>query len=469
MGGFPNFAISFSIISVLTGAVLLYGHGLKAGGPYVMAVGWPLVTLFTLVVAASMAEIASAIPTAGAMYHWSAFLGGRGWGWVTAWFNLIGLYSITAGIAYGTADFVAPLLGLGSGPAVTMLFAGILLSYGLVNHFGVRWLGLFNNLSAWYHMVVVALLVVALLLFAKLQPWQFLFETGFVADSFRQQSGTPDAPWLWFFSLGLLQAQWTYTGYDASAHISEETRLPRVNAPWGIYLSVAVSGVVGYVMLVAVTLAVQDLPAAVALENTQVFLHVLRTALGDALGDLMTWLVAIAMWFCGLASLSASARMIYAFARDGGLPFAPLWARVPPGRRAPVAAVWQVVVVAFLLGLYSSAFSIIVSISTIAMYISYALPIFLRLRLRLRGAWQDGWNGPWQLGAMSTVVNVVALLWIAVLCVLFVAPPNQQTGYTLAGFVAFLALYWFALGERRRFRGPKALATAEALYLEPQS
>src|SRR5262245_6204582 len=106
MGGFSNFALSFSIISVLTGAVTLYGHGLKFGGPFVMSVGWLLVTLMTLPVAAALAELSSAYPTAGALYHWSAILGGRAWGFFTAWLNVIGQFAITAGIDYGLAEFL---------------------------------------------------------------------------------------------------------------------------------------------------------------------------------------------------------------------------------------------------------------------------------------------------------------------------------------------------------------------------
>src|SRR5712671_2704377 len=116
MGGFSNFAISFSIISILTGAVTLYGTGLNAGGPAVMGIGWPLVTIFVLFIAASMAELASAIPTSGALYHWSSLLGGPAWGWLTAWLNLLGLIAAIAGIDYGCAQFMAPLLGLPDTP-----------------------------------------------------------------------------------------------------------------------------------------------------------------------------------------------------------------------------------------------------------------------------------------------------------------------------------------------------------------
>src|SRR5438045_595046 len=139
MGGFSNFAISFSIISILTGAVTLYGTGLNAGGPMVMGLGWPLVTIFVLFIAASMAELASAIPTSGALYHWSALLGGPAWGWTTGWLNLVGLVATIAGIDYGCAGFLAPLLHLGdSQQSVLIVFGGLLLSQAILNHIGIR-------------------------------------------------------------------------------------------------------------------------------------------------------------------------------------------------------------------------------------------------------------------------------------------------------------------------------------------
>src|SRR5438132_7589809 len=138
MGGFSNFAISFSIISVLTGAVTLYGHGLKFGGPLVMSAGWPLVAVMTLFIAASLAQLASAFPTAGALYHWSALLGGRGAGFITAWLNTIGQFAITAGIDYGLAQFVAALLGWEGWGQTLAIYAAVLVSHAALNHLGVR-------------------------------------------------------------------------------------------------------------------------------------------------------------------------------------------------------------------------------------------------------------------------------------------------------------------------------------------
>src|SRR5215472_13282442 len=152
MGGFSNFAISFSIISILTGAVTLYGVGLNAGGPVVMGFGWPLVTLFVLLVAAALAELASAIPTSGALYHWASLLGGPAWGWFTAWLNLIGLVAAIAGIDYGCAQFLTPLLGLPDKPQTYMLLFGLLLlSHAVLNHTGIRTVARLNDLSAVYH------------------------------------------------------------------------------------------------------------------------------------------------------------------------------------------------------------------------------------------------------------------------------------------------------------------------------
>lgn len=433
MGGFANFALSFSIISVLTGAVTLYGHGLKYGGPLQMLAGWPAVTLLTLAIAASLAELASAYPTAGALYHWSAILGGRGAGWLTAWLNTIGQFAITAGIDYGLAEFLAAMLGLSGRRATLLLCAAIVLSHAALNHLGVRLVARLNDLSAWVHVAGVAVLVGALGFFAPHQPASFLMErNGSAAD----------------FALGLLLACWTFTGYDASAHVSEETHDPSRNAPWGMVLAVLVSGIAGYAMLLAVTLGIGDLQAALAADNP--FIFTLRGALGAAAGNALVCVAMAAMWFCGLSSVTSNSRMLFAFARDGGLPFARHLARVSPRFRSPQVAVWTSAAMALLVALWSDAYSAMVALSTIALYASYGLPILFALRAR------DRRRGPWTLGRRSRAVNLVALAWIAACMVLFVLPPNQLAGTTFAGCLAALALYWrFVM--RERFSGPPLL------------
>ncbi len=445
MGGFSNFAISFSIISILTGAVTLYGHGLKMGGPAEMAFGWPLVTLFTLAVVCSMAELASALPTSGAMYHWSCRLGGKGWGWFTAWFNIIGQIAAIAGIDYGCALFVTPLIGLkATTQNLLIVYAVILLSHALINHFGIRLVARLNDFSVTVHIVGVIVIVGALLIFAPKQPASFFFA--------RITSNDEGWPYWWAFIIGLLQAMWTFTGYDASASVSEETVDPRRRAPWGMVMAVAVSSIVGYLLLIALTLSINNVYVTLNDRDASgnpipAVIVILVAALGERAGSLFSALAAMAMWFCGLSAVTWSSRVIWAFARDEGLPAAGLWKRVSHTHSTPVYAIWLCVIAAFLGAAYSKAYPVVTSISTIGLYISYVIPVFLHLRA---GKIE---RGPWHLGGYSKAINVAAVLWVIFLSVILSLADIVNTGASILAVTIALAL-WYGLRERRRFKGP---------------
>jgi len=452
MGGFSNFALSFSIISILTGAVTLYDYGLEKGGPAEMAFGWPLVALFTLTVAASMAELASAFPTSGGMYHWAAMLGGPGWGWFTAWFNIVGLIATTAGVDYGCAQFVTPLLGMSSTVrAVLVVYAAILLSHGLINHYGIRLVGWLNDFSVTVHIIGVVAIVGALLLFAPKQPASFFFHA----------STRTHFPYWWAFMLGLLQAQWTFTGYDASAHASEETLDPRRRAPWGMINSVAVSAVVGYLLLMGLTLAVRSVPEVLGATDAggnkiPAVIVILQQALGNRAGAAMSMLAAMAMWFCGLACVTSNSRTVYAFARDDGMPFSGLWRKVSSKHMTPGPAIWLSVGAALAVSIYSGAYSVVTSISTVGLHISYIIPVALGWRARRANIWTE--RGPWHLGRHSSLVNFSAILWTAFIFTILVMPPNLLTGKTMLAVIALLVV-WYAARERRRFTAASAMRT----------
>jgi amino acid transporter len=449
MGGFSNFAISFSIISILTGAVTLYGHGLTMGGPAEMAFGWPLVTMFSLAVALSMAELASALPTSGAMYHWSSMLGGKSWGWFTAWFNIAGNLTLLAGVDYGCAQFVTPLLGFDATTKNLLIIYGIiLLSHALINHYGIRLVARLNDLSVTVHIIGVIAMVVALLVFAPKQPASFFFS--------RITSNTQGWPYWWAFIIGLLQAQWTFTGYDASASVSEETRDPRRRAPWGMVLSVIVSSIVGYLLLGALTLAIKEIPAVLDAKDASgnplpAVIVILQSALGERAGTIFTALVAMAMWFCGLSAVTWCSRVIYAFSRDNGMPASSLWRQVSRKHQTPAAAIWLSVVVAFFAAIYSGAYSVVTSISVIGLYLSYVIPVFLAWRTRRKAGRLA--RGPWHLGRYSAAINLIAILWVMFIGVILGLPDDLRAGKTIIAFTVILSL-WYIASERRRFRGP---------------
>lgn len=449
MGGFSNFAISFSIISILTGAVTLYGHGLRMGGPAEMAFGWPLATIFTLAVVMSMAELASAIPTSGAMYHWSCSLGGKGWGWFTAWFNIVGQIAAIAGIDYGCAQFVMPLIGFDATTKnILIVYALILLSHAAINHFGIRWVAWLNDFSVTVHIIGVIVIVGALSIFAPKQPASFFFA--------RVTNNAEGWPYWWAFIIGLLQAMWTFTGYDASASVSEETVDPRRRAPWGMVMAVVVSGVAGYLLLIALTLSITDIAAVLDAKDasgneTPAVIAILVGALGSRAGSSFSALAAMAMWFCGLSAVTWSSRVIWAFARDGGLPESRVWRHVSKKHLTPAPAIWLCVVAAFLALVYSGAYAVVTSISTIGLYISYIIPVYLHWRLKRRAAAIE--RGPWNLGRYSSTINLIAMIWVVFLSVILSLPDEMRAGKSILAVFVLLSL-WYGLRERRRFQGP---------------
>lgn len=442
LGGFSNFAVAFSVVSILTGISQLYGYGLQHGGPAQMFWGWIVVSFFTLVVSLSMAELASAYPTAGALYHWSSFLGGRTIGWFTACFNAIGMFAILAGIDYGLAKFLIPLLHLPDSPwVINLLYAALLFSHAFLNYRGIRLVGWLNDFSAIYHVIVVAILIGALAFKGFRQPLSFL-------NHFNSTDGF-SLPYS--FMIGLLLAQWTLTGYDASAHVTEETIDPGRRAPWGIFYAVLLSIFSGLFMLMAVTLSIPDL-AEFTQKGDSAFLDIFRFSLGDRFGSVVVGLCAGAMWLCGLAGMTSASRMVYAFARDKGLPFSHLLAKVDETHKTPAPAIWALATFALILAFSVSIYSAVVSIATIALYISYGLPIATRLWARLTKKHEK--KGPWNLGKFSTLVSILAVAWVTFITVVFMLPPNQQAGQVMGGCVGILVLLW-VFYVRNKYVGPK--------------
>ena len=504
MGGFSNFAVSFSVISILTGAVLLYGYGLKFAGPIVNTVGWPIVSVLTLAIAASMAELASAYPTAGGLYFWAFRLGGRGWAWTTAWLNMVGQVTITAGINVAAAiyligaftrianvppDAAVPVFGtLTSWYFQLFVMVLIMVPQVYINVYGIRLTARLNDFSVWWHIGGVAVIVLLMGFFATHRnPFDFLFRFENVVNPLDASSAPlPDgrvgpaltvgdwkipsplfalfpglanvygaAPLLLCFSLALLQAQWTYTGYDASAHMAEETMMARKNSAWGIFLSVAVSAVVGFILLVVLTWSIPRGDVAATASQTYPVLYIVDNNLPRAAANAIALIIGGAMWLCGCSSISSMGRMWYAFARDGGMPGSGRIRRVSPRWGTPVYSIVVTSVLCVLLSLYAAAFTVLTSISTISLYLAYGIPILLNVRNRLRGRGEftTKSTAAWSLGRFGNGVAFVALLWIAVITVIFSLPPNELVLWTMLALAVVLVVYWWG-HARARFRGP---------------
>ncbi|MFC7614901.1 amino acid permease [Actinokineospora soli] len=470
MSGFSNFAVSFTIISVLSGCLTLYGFGMKTGGPAMIVWGWPLVGLMTLLVGLAMAEVCSSYPTAGGLYYWAAKLAPRNgavWSWFTGWFNLLGQVAVTAGIDFGAASFINAFLDLQFGYAATpehtiLIFGVVLAVHGLLNTFGVRLVAVLNQVSVWWHLLGVAVIVVVLAVVPARHQ-----SAGFVFGEFVNETGWGSAFYVGL--LGLLLAQYTFTGYDASAHMTEETRDAARSGPRGIVMSIVVSLVAGWILLVGITFAIQDYSGALNSETGVPPAQVFIDALGTTGGKLLLLIAIGAQLFCGMASVTANSRMVYAFSRDGALPASAFWHRINKRTRTPTNAVWLAAGGAFLLGLpylwNTTAYAAVTSIAVIGLYIAYVIPTFLRLR---QG---DAFEaGPWSLGRWSRPVGIVAVLWVGFISVLFmlpqVSPVTAETfNYTPVAVLVVLGFagVWWLVSARHWFTGPKVEGTPEEL------
>jgi amino acid transporter len=329
-----------------------------------------------------------------------------------------------------------------------MVYAGVLASHALINHYGIKIVSWLNNFSVTVHIVGVFVIVGALFFFAPKQPASFFFE--------RVTHNTEGWPYWWAFIIGLLQALWTFTGYDASASVSEETVDPRRRAPWGMVMAVAVSGIVGYLLLFALTISIQDIEVVLNAKDASgadvpAVLTILVTALGEQAGTLFSALAAMAMWFCGLSAVTWSSRVIWAFARDAGLPLSKVWRHISPKHSTPVPAIWLCVTAALVAALYSGAYAVVTSISTIGLYISYIIPVYLMWRTR--GTERELARGPWHLGRYGGMINLISIIWVVFLCIILSIPDDMRTGKSILA-VAVLLTLWYLFYERRRFRGP---------------
>ncbi len=471
MGGFSNFAVSFTIISILSGCLTLYAFGMDAGGPVVMTIGWPLVGIMVILVGLAMAEVCSSYPTAGGLYYWSAKVAprnGPAWSWFTGWFNLVGQVGITAGIDFGLAFFINAYLNLAFGLSTArsntiIIFGVVLFLHGLLNTFGVRLVAFLNDVSVWWHILGVLIIVGAMFLSAPSGH----FTVGEVFSTFH--NGTGWSSKIYVFLIGLLLAQYTFTGYDASAHMTEETQRADVAGPRGIVMSIVVSLFAGWILLIGVTYAISDYGAvrgsATGVPPAQIFID----AVGRTGGELLLLLVIGAQFFCGMSSVTANSRMIYAFSRDRAMPASDLWHRVNKRTRTPTNSIWFAAVGAFLLGLpylYSpTAYFAVTSIAVIGLYIAYAMPVFLRLR-----AGESFRRGPWHLGRWSYVVGWIAVGWVIFIAVLFSLP--QYSPITIdtfnyapvaVGAVLLFAGVWWMVSARKWFKGPKVQGSPEEL------
>jgi amino acid transporter len=336
----------------------------------------------------------------------------------------------------------------------------VLVAHGLLNSFAVNVVAFLNRVSVYWHVIGVGVIVAFLLgKPAHHQSIGYVLTTTF--------NGTGFTHFWYVAAIGLLVGGYTFCGFDASAHVSEETVGASRSAPRGIVRSIVVSWIAGLVLLGGFMLALHhySAEATAAVPPLQIMLD----ALGVTTAKLLMIVIVVAQFFCGMSSVTANSRLIFALARDEVLPGSRWWFRTTRATKTPIGAVWLAAGIALLLALPALgspvAFTAITSVNVIGLFTAYAIPIFLRLRAR-----NSFVPGPFSLGRYSALVGRVAIGWIVFETVLFVSPeaaPVTWHSLNYAGIavavVLVLATLWWAVTARRTFTGPKSFGTPEEL------
>ncbi|KZT30162.1 APC amino acid permease [Neolentinus lepideus HHB14362 ss-1] len=468
-----NFGVSFSIISIMTGIPSLFLYGLNSGGPGPMVWGWIIVAIFTMTVGLAMAEVCSAHPTSGGPYFWAAMLSppkdAAFASWITGWFNLLGQVAVTTGISFGCATFISTVCTLGTSFVPTAnktigIYAAVLVSQGLINTFGVHLLKYLNNISVWWHGLGTVVVVIAILAAAPThQSGKFVFATFLDGTGGWSERASP----AYVAVIGILMAQYTLTGFDASAHMTEETHNAAMSGSIGIIMAIGVSAVLGWFLILGLLFSIQDLETTLASPTGEPVTQIFLDTVGEKGAIVLMIIVIGCMYFCGTFSVTSNSRMMYAFSRDGALPR--LFHKVDPKRKSPIRTVWLACTLSFILGLpslgSSVAFSAATSIATIGLYISYAIPIALRVIYRKHFV-----RGPFHLGKFSYPIAVTAVTWIAFISIIFILPQenpvNSQTlNYAIVavGIVSTYSFGFWLISARKWFTGPVKQIAAEEM------
>jgi amino acid transporter len=462
MSGFSNFAISFSIICILAGGITSLQLGVSAVGGAAAGIVWPAGVALCFIVALCMAHVASAFPTAGGLYHWSSILGGKGWGWATAWFNLGGVVFVTAAVNVGTyslfVNFIGPMIGIDPAKLTVVHqivgVTAITVAQALFNHFGIRAVTVLTDFSGYLIFAVAITLTVAMLALAPSHDFGRLF----TFSNFSGDAGGGVWPLhtssFTMLLLGLMWPIYTITGFDASAHTSEETVNAAKNVPKGLLRSVYLSGLFGWVMVSAFVIALPSL-ADGAKQGANVFSWLMEQVLPGAFGKVLWIGIVVSNFLCGLACVTSTSRMVYAFARDGGLPGSRFLRMVSPKWKTPVFAIWTTAALAIGSTLYAPAYSTLTAACVIFLYISYVMPAVAGFL-----AYGKTWTrmGPFDLGPLLyKALAVVSVLFVGLIVWIGVQPPNDLALNALVGAVVLLAVGWW-IGVRKVFKGPPVIS-----------
>ncbi|GAD95044.1 GABA permease, putative [Paecilomyces variotii No. 5] len=457
--------LSFAIMAAPFGLSTTLYITLTDGQAVTVIWGWVLVTLISIAIAASLAEICAVYPTAGGVYYWSAMLSTKEWApvmsFIDGWLTLVGNWTVTLSINFSGGQLILSAISLWDEDFVPnpwqtiLMFWAVMVVCALVNIFCSKYLDLINKVCIYWTAASVIIILVTLLTMADhRRSGAFVF--GHYDAS---QSGWPSG---WAFFVGLLQAAYTLTGYGMVAAMCEEVQNPHREVPKAIVLSVVAAGVTGLFYLVPIMFVLPPVDLLLNVANGQPIGLLFKTVTGSAGGGFgLLFLILGILMFAGIGALTAASRCTYAFARDGAIPGFRLWRKVDKRLDVPLWGIILSTLVDCLLGLIyfgsSAAFNSFTGVATICLSASYGVPILINV-IRGREAVRES---SFSLGRFGYAINITTICWIVLAIVLFCMPVSlpvtassmNYASVVFAGFASISAL-WYFVYARKKFTGP---------------
>lgn len=454
LGSFSSFAAGFSYISIMTGVFQLFFFGFSSGGPAFIWT-WPLVFIGQGAVALCFAEVAGQYPLAGSVYQWSKQIARPTTSWMAGWIMTIGAIVTAAAVAVayqiilpqvssafqivgGAADVGSTTTPDGAKNAV-ILALGLVVFTTIVNLVGVKLMAKINNFGVAVELIGVSLLIILLAVHIKRGP-------GLVFDTNGTAAGHS---WGYFgaFLVASLMSAYVFYGFDTAGSLAEETKEPRRHAPRAILRALTAAFVAGGLLMLIGMMAVGNLHASEL--STSGMPYLIKSTLGEHLGDAFLVCSAIAITVCCLAVQTAAIRMIFAMARDRRLPFSTQLSKVSPRSKTPVlpaliTGVLTIVLLVINIG-NQRVFFILTSVAIILFYIPYLMVTAPMLIKRLRGTWPKPDHGKYfSLGRWGLPVNALAVLYGLAMTVNLAWPRASVYGsdhwYFQWGAVVFLVI-----------------------------
>ncbi|KAI7859051.1 amino acid transporter [Circinella umbellata] len=465
------FCFAFSMMGVLASVSASINFPMSHGGPVSMVWGWLTAASFVMPVALMLAELCSSMPTTGGLYYFAAKLSMRsdkdlGWMplvvWFTAWVNVVGNVALVASIDWSLTQMVFAWVTLVTDGAfvptfeqILGLYFAFLVLHGIIGSLPTKILAAINNFYVLLNLVATVVVIVCLYaLPSKRNSASYVF-----THYDNSYSGWNDG---FSYILGMLNAMWTLCGYGACCNIAEECRDAARAGPRAIITSVISTVIAGWLILLAATFAVTDLDAALNSDFGMPMIQIMYTSCGKSATLGLWMLVILVQLFTGSSAVIATSRVIFAFSRDGGLPFSRWWSIVNSSTQTPINAVWLNVLGSALLGLLGfidqAALDAIFNLASIGIYIAYGIPIFCRITIG-RHRFEPG---PFHLGRWSTVIGSIACAWTCFIVVSFLFPyekpvtsTNMNYAVVVLGAIITFAGIWFAVDARKWFKGPR--------------